>query len=198
MNSTTQKQFEELLDPILSPAFGMALHLTKNRTDAEDLVQEVSLKAFQAFHSFTIGTNFKAWFFRILTNQFLSSKRKEKSRPEEVELTDISELYLFTKSDEKSLIAPGSTESQVLSNMGEEDIRQAMEALPVDYRMVCSLYFLSEFSYEELSAILEIPIGTVRSRIHRGRKMLQKALWDVAVAPGIVQKLVEKGEPNVL
>ena len=192
MNSPTQKQFEALLDPILGPAYGMAMHLTRNRSDAEDLVQEVCVKAFQAFHSFKMGTNFKAWFFRILTNQFLSTKRKEKSRPEEVELTDISELYIFTKSEEKSLISPGSTESLVLSRMGEEDIREAMEALPVDYRIVNSLYFLSEFSYEELATILEIPIGTVRSRIHRGRKMLQKALWHVAEAQGIVQSLVER------
>jgi RNA polymerase sigma-70 factor (ECF subfamily) len=179
--------FESLFTPLASSAFGVAVRFTGNRADAEDLVQEAALLAFRAFDSFEPGTNFKAWFFRILTNCYFSTRRKQKARPVTSDLDDTPDLYLYARSAETGFPTAGpDPAAQLLDTLGTERVAAAIARLPEEYRVVSTLYFMEDFSYEEIGRVLQCPIGTVRSRLHRGRKMLQKALWQVAEEDGIV------------
>jgi RNA polymerase sigma-70 factor, ECF subfamily len=191
-------RFESYLTPILTAAYGIALHLTRNRDDAEDLVQEAALQAFRAFDSFQEGTNFKAWFFRILTNLFINAYRKRQRTPETdtlSELEDAQALYLFKRTQEIGIhTRTPDPAALVLERCEAEQVHQAIAALPEDYRVVSTLYFMEELSYQEIAEIVECPVGTVRSRLHRGRRMLQKALWYVAEQQGIVADLRASGE----
>ena len=183
-----QVEFEQLLSPILQMAYGTAVRLTRNRTEAEDLVQDAALLAYRAFDSFQRGTNFKAWFFRILTNAFYSRHRKEKHEKANLSTEDVPALYLYTRTAEAGLHGPESDPaSAIMDKLDTEQVSEALESLPTEYRMVATLYFIEDFSYQQIAEVLECPVGTVRSRLHRGRRMLQKALWDVAVERGIVQ-----------
>lgn len=194
-NDEVRAKFESLLMPILGAAYGTARNMTRHNDDAEDLVQEAALRAFRAFHTFEEGTNFKAWFFRILTNLFYEKHRKREREPDTVSIEEAPDLFLYTQT-----VAAGLHErhtdpaSLVLSNMTTEQIVAAIAALPEEYRVVASLYFMEEFSYEEIAAMIGCPIGTVRSRLHRGRKMLQKSLWHIAEEHGIVASLSAEGE----
>jgi RNA polymerase sigma-70 factor (ECF subfamily) len=182
-----QIEFEALLSPILQMAYGTAVRLTRNRTEAEDLVQDAALLAYRAFGSFQRGTNFKAWFFRILTNAFYSRHRKEKHEKANLSTEDVPALYLYTKTAEAGLQGRESDPaSAIMDKLDTEQVSQALEALPTEYRVVATLYFIEDFSYQQIAEVLECPVGTVRSRLHRGRRMLQKALWAVAVERGIV------------
>jgi len=179
--------FESLLTPLLAPAYGTALHLARNRADAEDLVQEASLQAFRAFHTFQTGTNFKAWFFRILTNCFISRYRKGRKERGDVSLDDAPDLFLYTKTAEAGTYTAESNPAQALmAKLGEEQVGRALDALPLEYRSVATLYFIEDFSYQQIGEVLEVPVGTVRSRLHRARKMLQKALYGIAHDEGIL------------
>jgi RNA polymerase sigma-70 factor (ECF subfamily) len=178
---------EGLLTGILGGAFGTAVRLTGNHADAEDLVQEAALLALRGFASFTPGTNFKAWFFRILMNCFYSKHRSRKSRPTTVDLDDTPDLYLYARSAEAGFPTQGPDPAGLLlERLGTERVTAAIEMLPEEYRVVSTLYFMEDFSYQEIARVLQVPIGTVRSRLHRGRKMLQKALWSIAEEEGIV------------
>lgn len=188
-----QREFESLLAPLLGAAYGTALHLTRNREEAEDLVQEAAVQAFRAFHSFQPGTNFKAWFFRILTRLFFNQYRKKRREPEFADLEDAPELYLYTQTRSAGLHERNTDPATlVLTRMDSEQIGRAIAALPEDYRVVSSLYFMEEFTYQEIAEMVECPLGTVRSRLHRGRKMLQKALWQIAEAQGILADLTSE------
>jgi RNA polymerase sigma-70 factor, ECF subfamily len=182
-----QIEFEALLSPIVQMAYGTAVRLTRNRTEAEDLVQDAALLAYRAFGSFQRGTNFKAWFFRILTNAFYSRHRKEKHEKANLSTEEVPALYLYTKTAEAGLHGRESDPaSAIMDKLDTEQVSEALEALPTEYRVVATLYFIEDFSYQQIAEVLECPVGTVRSRLHRGRRMLQKALWDVAVERGIV------------
>jgi RNA polymerase sigma-70 factor (ECF subfamily) len=182
-----QIEFEALLSPIVQMAYGTAVRLTRNRTEAEDLVQDAALLAYRAFGSFQRGTNFKAWFFRILTNAFYSRHRKEKHEKANLSTEEVPALYLYTKTAEAGLHGRESDPaSAIMDRLDTEQVSEALEALPTEYRVVATLYFIEDFSYQQIAEVLECPVGTVRSRLHRGRRMLQKALWDVAVERGIV------------
>jgi len=183
-----QVEFEQLLSPILQMAYGTAVRLTRNRTEAEDLVQDAALLAYRAFDSFQRGTNFKAWFFRILTNAFYSRHRKEKHEKANLSTDDVPALYLYNKTVEAGLHGRESDPaSAIMDKLDTEQVSAALEALPEEYRVVATLYFIEDFSYQQIAEVLECPVGTVRSRLHRGRRMLQKVLWDVAVERGIVR-----------
>ncbi len=183
-----QLEFERLFSPIVQMAYGTAVRLTRNRTEAEDLVQDAALLAYRAFGSFQQGTNFKAWFFRILTNAFYSRHRKEKHEKANLSTEDVPSLYLYTKTAEAGLHGRESDPaSAIMDKLDTEQVSEALEALPTEYRVVATLYFIEDFSYQQIAEVLECPVGTVRSRLHRGRRMLQKALWDVAVERGIVR-----------
>jgi RNA polymerase sigma-70 factor (ECF subfamily) len=179
--------FESLFASCASAAYGVAMRLTRNQADAEDLVQDAALLAHRGFASFTPGTNFRAWFFRILVNCCYSRRRRERSRPVTSDLDDTPDLYLYARSGEAGFPTQGpDPAAQLLDKLGTERIVAAVNRLPEEYRMVSTLYFMEDLSYEEIAAALQCPVGTVRSRLHRGRKMLQKALWQIAEEDGIV------------
>ena len=182
--------YEALLLPLLDSAFGTALHLTRNRSDAEDLVQEAALLACRGFGTFEAGSNFRAWFFRILTNCFYSKYRKRKREGVQMELEDTPELYLYSQTAGAGLHGRSEDPATMLMRqLDEERIAEAIDALPDEYRVVCTLYFVQDFSYQEVAEVLEVPVGTVRSRLHRGRRLLQRALWNIAKERGIVTQL---------
>jgi RNA polymerase sigma-70 factor (ECF subfamily) len=187
------KTFEGLLRPLLDPAYGMALTLARNSADAEDLVQEAALKAYRAFHSFEPGTNFKAWFYRILTNAWYARHRTSKRRPQTVDLDDVSELYMYRQTVASGIHEQSNDPARmVMDQLDVEQVTRAIQAIPEEYRVCASLYFLEEFTYAEIAEVLKCPIGTVRSRLHRGRRMLQKVLWRMAEDEGIIDRLSEQ------
>jgi RNA polymerase sigma-70 factor (ECF subfamily) len=193
-DSTPFASFETLFALVANAAFGVALRLSRNQADAEDLVQEAALLAFRGFASFEAGTNFRAWFLRILTNCYFSKRRREKSRPVTSDLDDTPDLYLYARSGEAGFPTDGPDPAgKLLDTLGTERVVAAIDRLPEEYRVVSTLYFMEDLSYEEIARMLECPIGTVRSRLHRGRKMLQKTLWQVAVEDGIVSPQRETG-----
>jgi RNA polymerase sigma-70 factor (ECF subfamily) len=178
--------FQALLVAVLPPAFGYALRLTRHRADAEDLVQDASLLAFRAAHTFEPGTNFKAWFFRILTRCFWARHRTRRRRPATVDLEDAPELFLYARAAAAGL--PGDDPAALLiDRLGSERVAAAIAALPAEYGVVCTLYFMEDFAYHEIASVVGIPVGTVRSRLHRGRRMLRKLLWAAAEEAGIVR-----------
>ena len=164
--------------------YSAALRMTRNAADAEDIVQETFLKAYRAYDTFEEGTNLKAWLYRILTNTYINKYRKQQRRPSEVELGELQDLYLFKRLGEPSG-ASESAEQSVLDDMVDLDVKQALESLPDHFRMPVLLADVEGFSYKEIAEILDIPIGTVMSRLHRGRKALQKKLWSVAEQRGL-------------
>jgi RNA polymerase sigma-70 factor (ECF subfamily) len=179
--------FESLFASVMNAAYGVAMRFCHNQADAEDLVQEAAFLAYRAFDSFQTGSNFRAWFLKILTNCYFSKRRREKSRPVTSDLDDTPDLYIYARAGQAGFPTQGSDPAaQLLDALGTERITAAIGRLPEDYRVVSTLYFMEDLSYEEIARILECPVGTVRSRLHRGRKMLQKALWQVAEEDGIV------------
>ncbi len=176
-----QAQFVELTMPYMQPLYSAALRLTRNPTDAEDLVQETYLKAYRGFGGFQAGTNLKAWLYRILTNTFINSYRSKKRRPDETDLDEVEDLYLYKRIGGLEAAAAGrSAEDELLEMFTETEVKDAVEALPEQFRMAVLLADVEGFSYKEIAEILDIPIGTVMSRLHRGRKALQKKLYAFA------------------
>ena len=173
--------------------YSVAMRMTRNPADAEDLVQETYLKAYRAYHTFTEGTNLKAWLYRILTNTYMNKYRKDSRRPNEVDLGTVEDLYLYRRiGSEASAEAARTTEERVLDGLVESDIKEAVEDLPETFRMPVLLADLEGFSYKEIAKILDIPIGTVMSRLHRGRKAMQKRLWEFAKDRGLLPEEAEK------
>ena len=165
-----------------------AMRMTRNSSDAEDLVQETYLKAFRAYGGFEEGTNLKAWLYRILTNTFINTYRAKKRRPEETDVEDVEDLYLYHR-----LVGYGgssigrSAEEEVLSRFTDEAVKAAIESLPESFRMTVLLADVEGFSYKEIAEIMDVPVGTVMSRLHRGRGALQKALHDFGLERGLVE-----------
>ncbi len=164
-----------------------ALRMTRNPADAEDLVQETYLKAYRGFGGFTEGTNLKAWLYRILTNTYINIYRAKKRRPEETDVEDFESLYLYHRLSAGEGASIGrSAEEQVLDRFTESEVKDAIEALPEQFRMAVILGDVEGFSYKEMAEILDVPIGTVMSRLHRGRRALQKRLYDFGRQRGLV------------
>ena len=177
--------FAELAMEHMPALYTAALRMTRNAADAEDLVQETYLKAYRGFGSFSEGTNLKAWLYRILTNTYINAYRAAKRRPEVSDVEDVEDLYLYHR------IAPedGSTrsaEEEVLAGFTDDEVKAAIEALPDAFRIAVLLADVEGFSYKEIAEITDVPIGTVMSRIHRGRRALQKTLAGFAQARGLV------------
>jgi RNA polymerase sigma-70 factor, ECF subfamily len=182
------ESFEAQFRRVAGPAFGYALRLTRNTADAEDLLQATALLAFRAYGSFIEGGHFKAWFFRIMVREYWGRHRTATRRPSTVSFDDLPDLHIYAQAAEAGLPTSGPDPGALLiEQLGVEGVVAALDALPEDYRVVATLYFMEDFAYHEIAAVLEIPVGTVRSRLHRGRKMLQRALWHVACEAGIVQ-----------
>jgi RNA polymerase sigma-70 factor (ECF subfamily) len=189
----TSSSFEALLGEILPRAYSLARSLTGNSADAEDLIQDAALRAFRAFDSFTPGTNFKAWFFKILTHCHFERYRRAGSRPETVGLDDAPDLFLYQRTAEMGLHQScDDPATLVMSKMTTEQVLSAIAALPEEFRVVATLHFADDMTYQEVAEVLGCPVGTVRSRLHRGRKMLQKCLWSIAEASGIVGELTAR------
>lgn len=182
-----QEEFEVVFLPIAAMAYGTAVHLTRDRTEAEDLVQDAALLAFRAFGSFQPGTNFKAWFFRILTNAFYSRHRKAKHERKNLGIDDPPPLYLYGKAAEIGLDGQDPA-AAMMDRFDSQQVSEALDALPEEYRVVSTLYFMQDFSYQQIADMVGCPVGTVRSRLHRGRRMLQKSLWRVAEEYGILAR----------
>lgn len=187
--------FERLLAPVLTSAYGTALRMTRSAADAEDLLQEASFLAFRGFRTFEVGSNFKAWFFRILTNCFYSNHRRDKRRIVTVDLEETPVLHIYKQALQQGLVSDGpDPAADLFEQLDAESVGMAIDALPEEYRMVASLYFTQDFSYQDIAQVLECPVGTVRSRLHRSRKMLQKSLWELAVERGIIGRLAAESE----
>lgn len=177
--------FVEDTEPFMASLYSTAVRLTGNRTDAEDLVQETYLRAYRSYASFTQGTNLRAWLFRILNNTHINRYRARSRRPDETELDDIEDLYLYRRLHNSARYGQ-SAEDQLMELFSEGEVIDAVEGLPEAYRMAVLLADVEGFSYKEIAEILDIPVGTVMSRLHRGRKALQKELYDFAEARGLV------------
>jgi len=180
-----RERFERDVLPLLPSLYGAALRMTRNPSDADDLVQDTYLRAFRGFAGFKEGTNLKAWLYRILTNSFINTYRKKQRQPQIVEgPDDIDEWYLFDKLGAQNV--QGSAEDEVLDRLPDTDVKQALESLPENFRIPVLLADVEGFSYKEIADIMESPVGTVMSRLHRGRKALEKALWETARQRGLV------------
>ncbi|MCH8144550.1 MAG: sigma-70 family RNA polymerase sigma factor, partial [Gemmatimonadetes bacterium] len=153
--------FKSLLEPVLEPAYRTAYHLTRNEADAEELVQEAALLAFKGFGRFKPGTNFKAWFFTILRNRFISTYRKKQREIKTVELEDAPELYMYSKSMESGLSAQTSEPAKyVIEQLDAEQVATALSELPMEFREAATLYFTQDMSYHDIAEVLGVPVGT--------------------------------------
>ncbi|MDD7582457.1 sigma-70 family RNA polymerase sigma factor [Corynebacterium sp. 32222D000AT] len=176
--------FEEQAMPLLDQLYGGAMRMTRNPQDAEDLIQETYLKAYKNFDSFMQGTNLKAWLYRIMTNTYINSYRKAQRRPTQSSADELTDFQLYTTSGHDST-GLESAEVAALKAMPDTTISEAMNDLPEDYRMVVYYSDVVGLAYKEVAEVMDIPLGTVMSRLHRGRKLLRKALKDVAREHGI-------------
>jgi len=182
-----QAEFADLAMPFMSGLYAAALRMTRNPADAEDLVQETYLRAFRGFGGFREGTNLKAWLYKILTNTYINIYRAKKRRPDEQTLDELEDFSLYRRiGGLEAVAADRSPETEVLESIPEESIKQAIEDLPEQFRMAVLLADVEGFSYKEIAEIMDVPIGTVMSRLHRGRKQLQRRLWDLALERGLV------------
>jgi RNA polymerase sigma-70 factor (ECF subfamily) len=182
-----QADFSDQAMEFMPSLYTAAMRMTRNAADAEDLVQETYLKAYRAFATFQQGTNLKAWLYRILTNTFINTYRSKKRRPDETELDEVEDLYLYRRLGGLEAAAAGrSAEEEVLDRFTDDEVKQALESLPEQFRMAVLLADVEGFSYKEIAEILDIPIGTVMSRLHRGRKALQKGLFEFGLERGLV------------
>lgn len=187
---TDRERFDHLLTPILDTAYRVALRMTRNGDNAWDLVHDAALNAYKGFGHFEVGTNFKAWFFKILTNTFIRKYSKAKVETVSLDVGEAPDLFLFTNTKHTGAQESGPDPLRsVLDKIDEEKVNEAIEKLPEEYRLACSLYLLEDLSYQEIAEILGVPIGTVRSRIHRGRNLLQRALWELIAEDGSVEKV---------
>lgn len=180
-----EAEFNSLFDEQLNGLYSLALRMTRNQLDAEDLVQETALKAFRYFEKFDQGTNFRAWVFRILTNNFINTYRRDKKQPTKVEIDNVS-FKLEDKGSGFWDVLDNSDNKYDYSDVFDDEINAAIDKLPDEYRLVVLLADVESLSYKEISEALDKPIGTVMSRLHRGRKMLQKTLVKYAHDHGYI------------
>lgn len=177
--------------PYLDQLYSAALRYTRNPADADDLVQETYAKAFDKFHQFRPGTNLRAWLYRILTNNYINRYRRQQRRPDEVSADADPDFSLYDRIQETT---ERPAEQEVLERLTDVEVRQAMADLPEQYRIAVYLADVEGFSYAEIAEIMGTPIGTVMSRLHRGRSRLQKALYSYAAERGLLEDDERAGE----
>jgi RNA polymerase sigma-70 factor, ECF subfamily len=167
--------------------YSAALRMTRRPADAEDLVQETFLKAYRSFGTFEEGSNLRAWLYRILTNTYINMYRAKQRRPQESDLGDLEDLYLYRRIGSiEAAVASRSAEDQLFDLFTDDEVKEALEGLPENFRLPVLLADVQGFSYKEIAEMLAIPIGTVMSRLHRGRKAMQRALVDFARERGLL------------
>jgi RNA polymerase sigma-70 factor (ECF subfamily) len=178
--------FNAQVMPFVDSLYNTAYRMTRSAEDAEDLVQETYFKAYKYYDKFEEGTNLKAWLFKILKNTFINNYRKRKLEPRSVDFAEIEDSFeRIVRRDASE--PPSDPESDFFSNVLDDDVKRALESLPYDYRMVVVLADLEDFSYKEIAEILDCPVGTVMSRLYRGRKLLEKALLKYARKHGYIR-----------
>ena len=182
-----KRRFQEEAIPLLDSLYSGALRMTRNPADAEDLLQETMLRAYRSFDRFEEGTNLKAWLFRILTNAYINTYRKKQREPQKISQDEIEDFDLYRELKDHDPQLSVTPETLVLDRLVDGDILQAIEDLPEQFRLAVLLSDVEDFSYAEMAEIMGVPLGTVMSRLHRGRKALQKRLWDIAKERGIVK-----------
>ena len=180
-----RKAFEKEALPHMAALYRTALRMTKNQNDAEDLVQESYVKAYRFWDKFEPGSNCRAWLFKIMTNIFINDYRSKSRTPVSVNVDDIDDNFLYGQL--ANLGPEDNPERRLFSKIFDDDIKKAIEELPDDFRLVVVLSFLEGFSYQEIADIADLQLGTVKSRLHRGRKLLQKQLFDYAIRNGYIK-----------
>lgn len=180
-NSKKQKEFNREIIPHLDVLYNFALRLTTDPNDAEDLVQDTIVKAFRFFDSFENGTNAKAWLFRILKNSFINNYRKTSKRPQQVDYDEVSSYYESIRAERTET---SDLESLMFRELMDDEMSIALSQLPEDFRTVVLLCDVQNYTYEEIANMLDVPIGTIRSRLHRGRNLLKTELIDYAKKRG--------------
>ena len=181
--------------PYMDQLYGAARRMTRNADDAEDLVQETYLRAYKGYDRFTEGTNLRAWLFRILTNLFINEYRRRKRRPAEVDLGDTDTLYMYKGLGGAELARRSrSAEDELLDGLTSAEVRNAIESVPDSYRVAVLLADVEGFAYKEIAEILDVPIGTVMSRLHRGRKKLRGALQEYGRTRGLIEGAAADGD----
>jgi RNA polymerase sigma-70 factor (ECF subfamily) len=180
--SARRDRFERDALPLLPGMYAAALRMTRNPADAEDLVQETFLRAYRGFGGFEEGTNLKAWLYRILTNTFINAYRKRQRQPVTVSEQEVEDRSLFERLGESG----PSAESEVLERLPDDDVKEALDSLSEGFRLAVLLADVEGFSYKEIAEIMDVPIGTVMSRLHRGRRALERRLWEKMRERGLV------------
>ena len=176
-----QEDFEEEIIPHLDAMYNFALRLTSDPSDAEDLVQDTIVKAYRFFSSYEKGTNAKAWLFRILKNSYINNYRKQSKQPNQVDYDEVSTFYETIRAERTDT---SDLEDKMFRDLIDDDISQALDELPEDFRTVVLLCDVEGFTYEEIANMLDVPIGTIRSRLHRGRNLLKSQLKEYAEKRG--------------
>jgi RNA polymerase sigma-70 factor (ECF subfamily) len=194
LTAEDRQRFEDEALPLLDSLYAGALRMTRNPADAEDLVQDTMVRAYRAFNRFEPGTNLKAWLFRIMTNAYINTYRKKQREPQKVSQDDLEEFDLYQELKNRDPNYEATPETLVLGSLVDSDIIEAIDELPEQFRMAVVLSDIEGFSYAEMAEIMDVPMGTVMSRLHRGRKALQKRLWEIAREQGIVKGAPQDGQ----
>lgn len=185
---TDHAEFERVAMPHADALYGAALRMTRDATRAEDLVQETLLRAYRFWHKFEQGTNIKAWLFRIQTNIFINKYRKRQTEQKVLDQREVDDLLERYAADDGPAVLPPDTREDFLTHLVGDEVMAALDQLPFEFRMAVLLADMHDFSYKEIAEVLDCPVGTVMSRLHRARKLLQAQLFEYALGRGVIQR----------